>query len=105
MPRRSDRNQLELMNQIRQLGATVTSLHEVGNGVPDLLVGYRNQNFLFEVKDPQQPPSKRKLTLMEQDFHESWRGNVHVIMSIDDVIKILSESIKIAWNGLQISKA
>ena len=94
MPRRSDRNQLELMKQIRQLGATVTSLHEVGNGVPDLLVGYRGLNFLFEVKDPQQPPSKRKLTLMEQDWHESWRGKVQIIESIDDVMTILSESIK-----------
>ncbi len=30
----------------------MSSLHEVGAGVPDLLVGFRNKNYLIEVKVP-----------------------------------------------------
>jgi hypothetical protein len=44
---------------LRSAGATVQSLAGVGKGVPDLLVGFKGQTLLFEVKDGFKPPSKR----------------------------------------------
>ena len=38
---RIDRNQPEIVKALRQVGAHVTSLAAVGDGVPDLLVGFQ----------------------------------------------------------------
>lgn len=46
-----DANQPEIVEALRKLGATVTSLAGVGKGCPDLLVGYRGLTLLVEVKD------------------------------------------------------
>ena len=35
-----DQNQSEIVSALRDFGATVTSLHRVGEGVPDLLVSF-----------------------------------------------------------------
>ncbi len=93
MIKKTDRNQAELMKQIRQCGWSVVSLHTVGRGVPDLAVGAKGLNFFLEVKDPNQPPSKRKLTPDEQEFFRTWQGMVHIVHCIDDVIKIVNETI------------
>jgi hypothetical protein len=56
-----DANQTEIVQALRQIGAVVQSLAAVGNGCPDLLVGYRNRLFLLELKDGNKPPSAQKL--------------------------------------------
>lgn len=52
----------------------------VGNGFPDLLVGYRGRTTLLEVKDGEKPPSGRKLTEAEAYFLASWRGGPAVVV-------------------------
>lgn len=88
--KRTDGNQLKIMQQIRALGFQVISLHVVGKGCPDLLASIRKQNILFEVKDPSQPKIGRKLTPQESDFHKLWDGPVYIIETIEDVIKIIN---------------
>jgi hypothetical protein len=86
-----DANQAELVKQIRKIpGATVKHTHVVGDGFVDIVVGYRKRNFLFEIKDPSQPPSKRKLTEDEEKFHKEWTGHVAVVETIDDVVRELN---------------
>ena len=48
--RRVDKNQTEIVKVLKQLGCSVVSLADKGHGVPDLLVGYKAQNYLVEVK-------------------------------------------------------
>jgi hypothetical protein len=84
---RTDGNQVLLVVQMRERGMTVQSLAMIGGGVPDLLVGCRGKNYLFEVKDPTQPPSKRRLTPDEVMVHRLWCGSVAVVETIDDVMK------------------
>jgi hypothetical protein len=79
---RTDDNQQEIAKALRAVGATVTLTHAVGRGFPDMVVGYRGINYLFEVKDGSKPPSRRKLTPDETAWHLTWRGHVSVI---DDV--------------------
>ena len=58
---RIDKNHDDIVQALRAVGATVQSLAAVGSGVPDLLVGFRKQTFLVEVKDGQASPSAKKL--------------------------------------------
>lgn len=86
---RADANQPVLVEALRELGATVQPLHTVGQGCPDLLVGYRGQNVLLEVKNPAQDRSHRALTEPEKRWHREWRGQVIVVETLDDVLKAL----------------
>lgn len=90
MAKKVDANQKAIVAAMRRMGATVLHLHTIGKGCPDIAVGYRKKNFLFEIKDGSNVPSKRKLTPDEIEFHESWRGQVTVIESVDDAINILN---------------
>ena len=51
MPARVDANQPVIVAALRAIGATVQHLHAVGQGCPDILVGYDGVNFLMEIKD------------------------------------------------------
>ena len=85
-----DSNQREIVSALRQIGATVQILSMVGKGCPDILVGFRRNNFLFEIKDSNKPPSKRKLTPDERQWHDDWRGQVTTISTVDQVIALVT---------------
>lgn len=88
---RVDANQPEIVAAVRRIGATVLHLHQLKNAF-DLLVGYRGKNYIFEIKDPAQPPSKRQLTEGEAAFRDSWRGGTyHVVHTADEAINILTK--------------
>lgn len=70
-----DNNQPLIVDALRAVGARVQSLAAVGDGVPDLLVQFRDMFYLLEVKDPAQPPSKRKLTEEQEFFHKRWASS------------------------------
>lgn len=78
---RVDANQDAIVSALRAAGATVQSLSAVGGGVPDLLVGYRNQTFLLECKDGRKPPSARELTADQIEWHVNWRGGACLVVT------------------------
>jgi Holliday junction resolvase len=84
-----DANQAEIVAALRAVGATVTPLHAVGQGCPDILAGYGGLNFLLEVKDGAKPPSARKLTPDQVSWHDTWRGQVAVASSVKEALKII----------------
>ena len=87
--RRVDENQGEIVEALRACGAFVRVISQ-GNGIPDLLVGYRGFTILMEVKDGNKPPSARELTEPEKKFFEEWRGGMLVIVnSVDEALEIL----------------
>lgn len=69
-----DANQTQVIEALRAAGATVQSLAAVGEGVPDLLVGFQGKTLLMEVKDGRKPPSQRQLTDKQLTWHGEWRG-------------------------------
>jgi len=92
MPRqraRVDSNQPEFVAALRERGYSVCHLHQVGKGVPDLLVGIDGRNFLFELKDPDKPPSARKLTADEVSWHAEWQGQVATVTSAQEADVII----------------
>ena len=80
-----DANQAEIVQALRDAGATVTPLHRVGQGVPDLLIGYRGANLLLEVKMPGKGLNDRELA-----WHLSWRGQAAIVESAEDALAWLN---------------
>ena len=91
-----DRNQSEIVDALRKIGATVQPLHSVGQGCPDLLVGYRRTNYLIEIKDGLAPPSARKLTPDQIEWHGGWKGMVFVALDADAAIAMVTGQTLIA---------
>jgi Holliday junction resolvase len=83
-----DANQPEIVAALRKVGADVQSLAAVGEGVPDLLVGFRGETFLIEVKDGSKAPSARQLTDDQIEWHAAWRGGRCVV--VNDVVEALA---------------
>jgi hypothetical protein len=81
-----DANQVAIIRDLRKMGLSVLSLADHGEGCPDILVGSAGENFLFEIKNPCLPPSKRRLTEQEQVFHDLWRGQVRIVETLEDVM-------------------
>jgi hypothetical protein len=87
---KTDRNQPDVIAAFRKCGATVQPLHSVGQGCPDLLIGYRGRNLLVEVKDGDLPPSARKLTPAQEEWHAAWRGTVLMVRHAEEVPGVLT---------------
>ena len=86
---RTDANQADIVKALLDIGASVQILAAVGQGCPDLLVGLAGRNFLLEVKNGSKPPSKRKLTPAEAEWHAEWRGQVCVVESVEAALEII----------------
>ena len=79
---KTDHNQNEIVQALRQVGATVVLLHKVGSGVPDLLVGFRGVTYLLEGKQ-----LKGKPNLLQERWYREWNGRAPVIVkTVDDAI-------------------
>jgi len=81
---RTDANQTQVIIALRAAGATVQNLSAVGDGVPDLLVGYKGVTYLLEVKDGNKVPSKRMLTPDQIEWHERWLGGTLAVVEHPD---------------------
>lgn len=85
---RTDANQADIVKALRDAGCTVTSLHAVGQGVPDLLVGVRGQNLLLECKVL---VGKRKpravLTEAQEIWWNAWRGQAAIVTCPEDALR------------------
>lgn len=95
-----DANQSDIIDALRKAGCTVQPLHAVGQGVPDLLCGYRGQNVLLEVKDGTKPPSKRRRTDAQVIWHDAWRGQVAVVSSVDEALCALGIQPRDTWKSI-----
>ena len=84
-----DANQSEIVQKLRRLGISVKSVATIGQGFPDLVVGYHGQNYLIELKDEGKSPSQRKLTDQEMKFQMGWRGQVDTCKSLQEILDVL----------------
>ena len=78
---RVDANQREITAALRKVGATVQPLHMVGRNFPDLLVGYRQRNYLLEVKS-----GKGTLSTGQSEWALTWRGHYAEVHSVDEAL-------------------
>lgn len=80
-----DRNASVIIDALRKFGCSVSILS--GEGIPDLVVGLRGRNYLLEVKDPEQPPSARKLKPAQVKWHRTWRGQAAVVLTVEEALR------------------
>jgi len=86
---RIDANQPEIVAALRGVGAAVQPLHTVGRGCPDILVSHRMVNYLIEIKDGAKPPSARRLTQDQIQWHDDWRAPVHIVETVADALRVI----------------
>ncbi|MCL1888902.1 MAG: hypothetical protein FWF99_00155 [Desulfovibrionaceae bacterium] len=85
---KTDANQAEIIQALRRVGAEVLDLSRVGQGCPDLLVGFRGRNYLLEVKRPKAKGQRAgTLTPDQERFFSEWRGQVAIVRTVDDAPK------------------
>jgi len=61
----------------------------IGKGFPDLVIGYKNKNFLVELKDGAKTKSQKGLTMDEAKFFTAWSGQVDKCESLDEICKVI----------------
>jgi hypothetical protein len=85
--KRVDENQNQIIHTFIALGATVLNLSRVGQGCPDLLIGYKGKHsILVEVKSNERKP----FTEPQVKFMQNWRGGpVSRIDSVDAAIRLI----------------
>lgn len=84
-----DTNEKDIVKAIRRIGAKVVHMDKPC----DLLVGYRGQNFLLEVKLPMGPrggSSHSQLNDDQKDFDSTWPGQFDVVRTAEDAIEVLT---------------
>jgi hypothetical protein len=79
-----DKTQPAIVAALRKAGASVQSIASIGKGTPDLLVGFRRQNYLFEVKT-----GKGKLTDDELRWNARWAGECYIVNSPEGALKVI----------------
>ena len=85
---RRDANEQDIIKALRECGAYVKQIND--EGAFDLLVSYRGETLLLEVKDGAKPPSARRLTDAEQKFHDEWPGtNLWIVNSVQEALDLL----------------
>jgi len=77
-----DKNQKQIVRELRDAGYSVICLHTVGNGCPDLAVGKNGITYLVEVKS-----DAGKLTEKQKAFFCGWQGNAFVARTFDQIIE------------------
>lgn len=84
--RRVDENQSQIIHTFIALGASVLNLSRVGEGCPDILLGYRKHSVLCEIKRNEKAP----YTEPQIRFMQNWRGGaVSRIDSVDAAIRLI----------------
>lgn len=79
-----DANQAEIVAALRQAGASVLLLHRVGQGCPDIAVGYRGRTYFMEIKT-----EKGRLTPAEAEFMSNWQGRYVVVRTPEEALKAI----------------
>jgi hypothetical protein len=82
-PRR-DMAEEGIVEALKRFGASVQKLS--ARDAPDLLVGWRGQTLLLEVKTP----GKGKVSDGQAAWHAKWRGGaVHVVTTVAEALRAL----------------
>ncbi|KKL50575.1 hypothetical protein LCGC14_2304080 [marine sediment metagenome] len=87
MPRwdaKVDANQPSIVQALRDAYCSVLPIHRVGQGAPDLAVGYQGGTYFLEIKT-----DKGKLTPAEIEFMDAWRGHYAIVRTVDEALRAI----------------
>lgn len=84
-----DGNHSAMVKRLREYGMSVADTSRLGDGFPDIVVGWRGVNGMFEIKDPSRKPSERRLTDDEDKFHTAWKGQIAKVETAEEVLAMM----------------
>ena len=82
--KKPDANQQDIVDALEKVGAKVYDASRIGQGFPDLLVGYRSCLFLLEVKT-----SSGRLTKDQKKFHIKWNSYIHIVHTVEEALRVI----------------
>ena len=85
---RRDANHSEIKGVFESLDCSVLDIASTPCGF-DLVVGYKTQAILVEVKDGEKPLSAQKLTQNEFSAHLNWRGPKAIVKNNDEALLVV----------------
>lgn len=88
-----DLNHDAIVQAFKQLGCRVCELHEIGYGMPDLLVKIHGIWRLVEVKNPGGTYGRKGLSKSQQKFADSVDGDIDIVRTIEEAA-VLVEKIR-----------
>lgn len=113
--RQRDANEPQIVTALKDVGATVAKLD--GKGLPDLLVGYKGDTFLMEVKgitktgktkrtragqslSSEAPTDARGLLDSQQKWWAAWTGKPPVVVRTpEEALRAIGlEPVTVVWN-------
>lgn len=83
---RTDANHVLIAEAARWAGVSVAHTHRVGQGFPDQVWGVAGLNLLIEVKT-----AAGKLNENERPFHDSWRGQIAVVRTVEEAVRLAEQ--------------
>jgi hypothetical protein len=87
--RKVDANQPKLRTLWRAIGGSWLAIVPEFGGEPDALIGWRNDDRLIEVKDPEGTAQQQTLRPDQVIWHRSWRGRpVALVKTFDDLRRL-----------------
>ena len=81
---KTDANQAEIVQALRDAYCSVLPMHRLGQGAPDLAVGRGGKVYFLEVKT-----DNGKLTSDEQEFMDEWRGHYAIVRTPEEALKAI----------------
>ena len=82
---RVDLNHVEIVNALRKISSLSVRATPLGDGFPDIIVGYNGHNFLFEIKS-----EKGRLRASQERFRREWFGQVFEVRGLKQIIEIIT---------------
>ena len=91
--RKVDTNHANVRNALRKVGATVLDTASLGDGAPDLIVGWQRRTLAIEVKwrRPTSEGGSHGETAGQKRRREAWRGDSWLVVTNpeDAVLKLV----------------
>jgi hypothetical protein len=57
----------------------------VGGGLPDLIIGFRDKNYLIEVKEDE----KSEFTAAQKKFWQDWNGQKAIVYNSHEMLTVI----------------
>ena len=89
-----DSNEQEIIYALLQVGATVGQLND--DALPDLVVGFRGENYLLEVKTPTGRLTKAQAAW----WAKPWNGHRAIVRNVDEAL----DAIGLDWQERTLDK-
>lgn len=82
---RRDQNHWRIVSEFQTLGCSVDDTSRMGNGFPDIVVGYRGRFHAVEIK----VPKKGRVLHSQTQWAASTRGCWHLVKELSDVHELI----------------